>query len=273
MNGGNRPLVSVVLPTLNGKRYIAASIESCLAQTYEWFELIVVDDGSTDGTADVVRTFQDPRLTLLGLAQNVGLPDALNRGFAEARGEYYTYTSDDNLYAPEALATLAAALEQHPEVGLVYAGQSIIDADGHVLREANHFPPEALAWMNPIGGCFMYRRSVAEDVGEYDPRFLLAEDAHYWMRISRRAEILQLPGRHYYYRLHPDSLTGRRYGAYEAERAVVRARRDVFGVPWNEYRRRLASAYVEEAFRHTSGASSVTFGDRSCSARSAIHGS
>jgi glycosyltransferase involved in cell wall biosynthesis len=241
-------LVSVVLPTLNGERYIAASIESCLAQTYGLFELIVVDDGSTDGTVDVVRTFSDPRIRLVRLTENVGLPAALNRGFAEARGGYLTFTSDDNLYAPEAFATMLAALQERPEVGMVYAGQMIIDAAGSVVRPANLFPPEALAWTNPVGGCFLYRRSVAQAVGEYDPRFAMAEDAHYWLRVSRRAQILQLPGRLYYYRLHSESLTGRGYGAYEAMRAVVRARREVLGLGSREYRRQVAAAYAEEAF-------------------------
>jgi glycosyltransferase involved in cell wall biosynthesis len=246
---GREPLVSVVLPTLNGRRFIRSAIESCLAQTYERFELIVVDGGSTDATPDLVRAIGDPRIRLVVQPDNADrLPGALNRGFAEARGEYYTWMQDDDLYAPEALAILVAGLEEHRSAGMVYGGMVFIDADGEELRPANHFPPEALAWTNPIGHCFMYRRAVARAVGPYDPRFVMAEDAHYWLRISRHAEIVRLPGRYFAHRLHEGSLTGRDYGAYVALRVAARARREVLGLSSREYRRQVAAAFVEEAF-------------------------
>ncbi len=76
----------------------------------------------------------------------------------------------------------------------------------------------------------------------------MAEDLHYWLRIARHAEIVQLPGRHYSHRLHDGNLTGRDYGAYAALRVAARARREVFGLGRREYRRQVAAAYVEEAF-------------------------
>ena len=159
-------LVSVVLPTLNGSRFIRSSIESCLTQTYEQFELIVVDGGSTDGTLEIVEEISDPRVKLVIQPGNAGrLPGALNVGFDNARGEYYTWTQDDDLYAHDALAVLVAGLENNPEAGMVYAGQVFIDDDGEELRRANHFRPADLTWTNPIGQCFMYRRTVALAVG------------------------------------------------------------------------------------------------------------
>ncbi len=243
------PLVSIVLPTRNGARFIGSSIESCLAQTHERFELIVVDGESTDGTADIVRAISDPRIRLVLHPGNADrLPGALNRGFEEARGEYYTWAQDDDLYAPEALAALVAGLEADPSAGMVYAGQDFIDANGEPIRASNDFAPEALTWTNPIGHCFMYRRAVAEAVGPYDPRFVMAEDLHYWLRIYRQSPIVSLPGCYYHHRLHDGSLTGRDYGAYVALRVAARARREVLGLGRREYRRQVAAAYVEEAF-------------------------
>jgi glycosyltransferase involved in cell wall biosynthesis len=248
-SSGDTHLVSVVLPTLNGSRFIRSSIESCLTQTYEEFELIVVDGGSTDGTRDIVQAISDPRVRLVSQPGNADrLPGALNVGFDNARGEYYTWTQDDDLYAHEAFAVLVAGLENHPEAGMVYAGQVFIDDDGEELRAANHFRPEDLVWTNPIGQCFMYRRTVAQAVGPYDARFVMAEDAHYWMRIQRRSEIVRLPGRYFYHRLHDQSLTGRDYGAYTALRVAAQARREVLGLCPRDFRRQVAAAYVEEGF-------------------------
>jgi glycosyltransferase involved in cell wall biosynthesis len=244
-----RHLVSIVLPTLNGSRYIRASIESCLAQTYAELEVIVVDGGSTDGTPEIVESISDPRMRLIFQPGNADrLPGALNIGFDAARGQYYTWAQDDDLYAPEALTVLVDGLERNPRAGLVYAGQVFIDDDGEVIRESQHLLPEDLAWTNSVGHCFLYRRTVAETVGRYEPRFAMAEDAHYWMRIHRQSEIVRLPGRHYYHRLHERSLTGRDYGAYRALRVAAEARREVLGLEPPAFRRQVAAAYIEEAY-------------------------
>jgi GT2 family glycosyltransferase len=236
-------------PVLNGSRFIASSIQSCLAQTFGDFELIVVDGGSTDNTLEIVRSVADARVRIVRQTDNSGrLPGALNRGFAEARGEFFTWTQDDDYYAPEALHVMVDALRASPDLGFVYTGFWYMDADGQVLRPADVRPPEGLYQHNVIGHCFLYRRSVAERVGQYDPAFFMSEDTHFWVRVFRVARMQLLPGRYFYHRLHPDNLTGRNYGAYAALKVSARARRQILHISWLEYQRQVSRAYIEEAF-------------------------
>ncbi len=243
------PLISIVLPTYNGSRFIAASIESCLKQSYGHFELIVVDGGSTDETLAIVASFADARIRVLQQTDNSErLPGALNFGFAHASGKLYTWAQDDDVYMPEAIEVLVAALLAQPEAGLAYTGMWFIDEQGQVIGEPTLGPPEHLYWTNSIGHCFLYRRSVAERVGAYDFEYLMSEDSHYWMRVFKHATIIQVPGRHYCHRLHSGSLSMRQYGRYRALRVAARARRDILGIGRPAYLRQVAAAYVEEAF-------------------------
>src|SRR5690349_9470116 len=118
-----QPLVSIVLPTRNGSRYLNESLQSIVDQTWTNWELIVVNDGSTDDTGRMIDTWaaKDTRIRAVHLKTNVGVPSALNRGFAEAQGEYFTWTSDDNRYRPAAIERFMIYLQSHPDVDLVYS--------------------------------------------------------------------------------------------------------------------------------------------------------
>jgi hypothetical protein len=166
----------------------------------------------------------------------------------------FTWTQDDDYYAPEALAVMVQALQAEPAVGFVYAGFWFIDAAGQVLRPADLGEPEGLRLRNVVGHCFLYRRAVAERVGEYDPAFYMAEDMHYWVRAYRQTGMRHLPGGYFYHRLHPASLTMRDYGRFAALRVAARARREVLHISWPAYHQQLADAYVQETFAaHANG--------------------
>lgn len=243
------PPVSIVLPTFNGSRYIASAIGSCLKQTYSNLELIIVDGGSTDDTLAIVAQYQDPRIRVVHQPANSGrLPGALNIGFAQAAGDYFTWIQDDDLWTSDALEMMVGVLDARPDIGLVYAGFWFIDANGQIIRESEMHAPADMVWTNPVGHAFLYRRSVAMSVGGYDVDYLMAEDFHYWARIFKQFEMLAIPRRLGYHRLHPGSLTVHNYGSYEALRVAARARREVLGISRVEYRRQLAAASVEEAF-------------------------
>jgi glycosyltransferase involved in cell wall biosynthesis len=133
-----KPVVSIVLPTFNGSRYLADSIGSCLAQTYQHWELIVVDDCSSDDTPAIIDRYVavDPRIRALRHLTNRKLPAALNTGFSKARGDYFTWTSDDNVYLPNALSEMLGVLEKRRDVDVVYADVTYIDETGAAIRSA-----------------------------------------------------------------------------------------------------------------------------------------
>jgi glycosyltransferase involved in cell wall biosynthesis len=204
------PAVSIVLPTYNGSRYLAESIQSCLDQTYADFELILVDDCSSDDTPKIIADYaaRDSRIRPSRNETNLRLPKSLNAGFSMSRGRFLTWTSDDNLYRPNALAVMAGALEREPEVGLVYTPQTYIDKTGrNVGASCFGGPPDALAYTNPVGASFLYRREVYETVGDYSAEMFLVEDWDYWIRIAEKFRVRLLPQDVYLYRIHDQSLS------------------------------------------------------------------
>jgi glycosyltransferase involved in cell wall biosynthesis len=209
MSGQNQPLVSIILPTYNGARYLREAIESCVAQTYRTWELIVVDDCSHDATPQIVAEYmaRDPRIRSIRHETNKKLPSALNTGHAAARGSYLTWTSDDNRYLPAALEEMTDFLEEHPAIGLVYADCVVIDESGRFVQNYPAQPASALAYLNAVGPCFLYRRSVYRAVDDYNAELLLAEDYDYWLRTYRQFEIAPLHHVLYEYRRHTQSLT------------------------------------------------------------------
>ncbi len=201
------PLVSIVLPTYNGFRYIQESIKSCLEQTYPHLELIIIDDGSTDNTVPIIQSFNDPRLKLISLDRNQGHIAALNKGFATAQGEYLTWTSDDNYYALDALTKMLEELTVS-KVDFVYSRYHVIDEAGNIKRQGRTEPPIYLDIDNCVGGCFLYRRMVYETIGDFNSEAFLAEDYEYWLRVRARFKMKKIDRILYYYRDHPKSLTG-----------------------------------------------------------------
>jgi glycosyltransferase involved in cell wall biosynthesis len=206
------PLVSIILPTYNGSRYLDDSISSCLDQTYRNLELIIVDDCSTDSTPDIIRkrAAQDLRIRPVTHETNKKLPGALNSGFSQARGEYLTWTSDDNLYRPDAIERMVKALACQPEVSVLYAGYAVINDAGQVLNTMPAKQPSQLVLGNVVGACFLYRKSVQDAIGPYDETIFLAEDYDFWLRAAQHFQFAALDSDLYSYREHQGSLSATR---------------------------------------------------------------
>ncbi|MCC6465669.1 MAG: glycosyltransferase [Planctomycetes bacterium] len=219
------PRLSVVLPTYNRARLVRAAVLNVLAQDYPDLELLVVNDGSTDGTRelldDLAATLKDPRLRVLHQT-NSRLPRALNAGFAAATGEFLTWTSDDNAFLPGALKAMARELMLDQEAGMVFADYRVVGDNGD-QRDLHTGPVESLPERNVIGACFLYRRSAAAAAGEYDPNRELAEDYDYWLRLSKVARLVHLSRSLYLYGDTPDSLSRRRPADVQAAALAVQA--------------------------------------------------
>ena len=205
------PRVSVVLPTYNQAGYLPQALDSVLNQTWRDAELIVVNDGSTDGTRRILDEYQRSYGDGLRVIhqENQKLPRALNAGFRLARGEYLTWTSSDNCMLPAMLEVLVDALDRHPQVGLVYADWEVIDEHGAVVDVVRTLDYDRMLLMrtNYINACFLYRRACQEAVGLYDTEYIHAEDWEYWWRISRSFDMMRVPQVLYQYRVHASSLT------------------------------------------------------------------
>lgn len=212
------PLISVVLPVHNGAAFLDEAIQSVVTQTHADWELILVDDGSTDQSPELIQRWvaRDERIRAIVLAANGGLPRALNKGFGSAAGEFLTWTSHDNRYHPEALARMLAELTARPEVAVVYAPMILIDNDGRALGTMAVSGPEGLAFANCVLGCFLYRREVQERLGGYNENLVLVEDYDFWLRASCQFKLAPLDEPLYDYRVHDQSLTAK----YPGEVAV-----------------------------------------------------
>jgi glycosyltransferase involved in cell wall biosynthesis len=204
-------LVSIVLPTYNGSKFLEESIRSCLDQSYSNFELILTDDASEDSTPEIIAHFErlDSRIRSVRHTSNLGLPAALNSGFAISRGQLLTWTSDDNLYRPDALAVLVDFMKCNPEFDIVYAGFSYVNDQGKVIGRHPVLPVEELTYRNTVGACFLYRRSVYEKIGGYDVNAVQVEDYDFWLRAFKSFRFHALAEDLYFYRVHTDSLSYR----------------------------------------------------------------
>lgn len=206
------PKISIILPVYNGAEYLEKSIESVLQQTYSDFELIIVDDCSTDASGEIAQKYaaQDKRIAYHRNDVNIKLPASLNKGFFLAQGEYLTWTSCDNEYKENALEVMANELDQDPDLGLVYTSMDIIDEQGVKISSLDAGNPSDLIFRNVVGACFLYRSNIAQQVGEYDVSLFLCEDYEYWLRIAEISKIKNLSDNLYLYRRHSKSLSAQR---------------------------------------------------------------
>lgn len=225
------PRVSMVMPVFNGARYLAAALESVLAQDFQDFELICLNDGSNDATPEILAEYAaiDHRIAYRDNSGNLGLPATLNAGFAFATGDFHSWTSHDNLLRPDMLSTLVEVLDADMSVGVAYAGYSVIDSDSEILRYHAPRPAEARWFGNPVGAAFLYRREVTEALGGYDESLFGAEDYDFWLRAARAFKLQPIDRDLYLYRRHDASLTSQKSMQIKdlVEEVILRELRDM----------------------------------------------
>ena len=195
-DGGDLPLVTVVTPSYNQGRFIAATIESVLSQDYPHVEYIIMDGGSTDDTAAVVQRYAG-RLTFVSEPDR-GQSHAINKGFARARGAYVAWLNSDDVFLPGAIAHAVAALRDHPNAGAVYGEGFQIDEAGNVISRfavTQRFNLWKLLNLSDyiLQQTVFFRRSVFDDVGLLDESLHYGMDWDVLMRIGLRYPLVYVP--------------------------------------------------------------------------------
>jgi len=217
----SKPKVSVYLPVYNGDPYICAAIGSILDQTFQDFELIVVNDGSTDRTADIVAEIDDPRIRLIN-QENRGCYPARNRAIEGARGEFLANMDADDISLPERLEQQVQYLEENTEAGLVGTATYGCDQEDTIrLRQPQLFEydpstpvPHAVPFdctqYSAAFACqtILYRRSLVERMGHYDDRLCFSADVEFVARAACEGVVACLPDPLYVFRLIPSAISG-----------------------------------------------------------------
>jgi len=199
------PKVSVVVASYNHGKYVSEAIQSVLQQSYQDFEIIITDDGSTDRTVSKIKKISDPRIKLFCLERNQGQFVATNNSLKEAKGRYIAVLNSDDLFLPDKLAKQVNFLDGHPEIGAVFGQAEIIDEDGcpladesnsycRIFKQPNRYRFE---WLNHFfyrGNCLCHpsvliRRKCHETVGFYDERYAQLADFDFWVRLLMEYEI------------------------------------------------------------------------------------
>ena len=193
--------ISVIMSCYNASRYLPEAIESILKQTHSDYEFIIVNDGSTDGTFDILGRYasEDDRIRVVN-KENTGLADSLNCGLRVAQGEWIARQDADDISLPDRFVKQVAFLEGFPSVILVGSGCTLIDERGTPSGDYQYPTRHSLLVGQICGGespfphsSAMFHRQTAVRIGGYNPRFIRCQDVDLWLRFSRVAEIASLP--------------------------------------------------------------------------------
>lgn len=203
------PLISVILPSYNAKAYLADSIESILQQTFSDFELILIDNVSTDGSDQLLKSFTDPRIRLYINESNIGYTRSLNRGLSLARGRYIARMDADDISQKTRFEKQVQFLESNPDYGIIGCSYQIINAQGRIV--GTRIMPESdleIRWKNLLCSPFchpavMIRKSILDQHQlTFDVEKEPAEDYHLWNRIISHSQGFNLAETLLHYRIH-----------------------------------------------------------------------
>jgi glycosyltransferase involved in cell wall biosynthesis len=258
-------LVSVVIPSFNYGRFIGQALDSVLAQSFQSWECLVIDDGSTDDTADIVSAYahRDSRISYTR-QRNAGLSAARNAGLRLARGAFLQLLDADDLLEPGKLERHTVYLQEHPEVGIVYGPARYFHTESPTRHRYNRSDPD-IPWMPEISGpgslvlsvllktnimpvnSPLVRRDVIQRVGYFDERFPALEDWNYWTRCAHHGVTFQFidhEGSYALVRIHHESMSNE---SFRMQRALVRYYQATLGLAPDPDTRRTLGRYLRRA--------------------------
>ncbi|MDO3722574.1 glycosyltransferase [Marinobacter sp. chi1] len=209
----NVPLISVVMSVYNGEEFLRDSIESILNQSFKDFEFIIVNDGSSDHSGEIIESYCDSRILYIKNENNKGLIDSLNKGIGFARGKYIARQDADDVSLENRLERQVDYLEKNADVCVLGCGLEMIDENGNFI--SNWIHPTGInvvRWNLLFNNCVahsssVFRRDIVEKIGFYSKEYKYAEDYDLWSRVSRFHHVENLSEPLQKYRIHPDAVS------------------------------------------------------------------
>ncbi len=207
------PLVTVLMPVYNGSRYLDEAIESILNQTFMDFEFLIIDDGSTDDSIKIIRSYRDSRIRLVENENNLGQSTSLNKGINLALGEYIARMDQDDISLPERLEEQINYFKNHTDISVLGTWwKAIEDGEGNKIYKELRLPedPDTCAfWMYFYGNqpiahpCSMFKKNEIKELGGYNEYYKVAQDLELWLRaLLNKLKFANVPKFLFHYRLH-----------------------------------------------------------------------
>jgi glycosyltransferase involved in cell wall biosynthesis len=227
------PRVDVIIPAYNAAKYLPAAIESVVTQTMTDWRILLVDDGSTDNTAEIVAPFLDrlgPKISYIK-QDNRGLPAARNTAVLASTSEFLALLDADDLWMPCRLSESVKILEERPQAGLAYGQVTVIDMEGRPLRTFEGNPRHAEGRIAPYiytrevtlpCPTMTFRRSCIDEVGYFDETMRATEDRDLWLRIALRHEVAFVPKMLASYRVSPNSMSNDSQRMFQSQLQFIR---------------------------------------------------
>ncbi|PCJ61683.1 MAG: hypothetical protein COA65_01660 [Rhodospirillaceae bacterium] len=221
-----KPKITVYITNHNYERYVAKAVDSVLSQMTDDWELIIIDDGSSDGSHAILEAYRDHPKVRLVFQDQKGLNVTNNIAYRLARGDYLMRLDADDFIAPEALVTMAGVLDREPNIGLVFSDYYHVDEDGELMEQVRRHDFEEVGLLDQPahGACTMIRKSCLDVIGGYDEAFTCQDGVDIWLRFIEHFEVRNINLPLFYYRQHGNNLT-RNEGRLLKTRSKIFAKR------------------------------------------------
>jgi len=192
------PFFSVIIPTFNRKDFLKIAIESVLEQTCRDFELIIVDDGSTDGTETMLDNYEDQKIKYL-LQENKGVSSARNRGLEESKGRFIAFLDSDDKWVDEKLETTIEYIDKYPDINIFHSEETWYKNKKLHNQKNKHKKPDGYVYFKALPLCCIsistavIRRDVFDDIGVFDETLPACEDYDFWLRATQKYDVKLIP--------------------------------------------------------------------------------